>query len=234
MQSYCCSVDFLRVELQASRGRLADLEDFYANQLGMERAAGGFRIGVSELVFRGAEGEPFYHYALLAPGDRFSAALIWARDRIDLLLGGDIDEVVFDFDNWNAHAFYFHDPAGNIVELIAHRALGETGKTGAFDASELLGISEVGLVGDPGEIAISLEQLDLRLWDGALLPGRLAFFGERGRTFIVAAEERGWLPTGRAAEGHPVDVVVTGPAEGEVTASGHRIRRVDLSDDSAP
>lgn len=226
-------MDFLRVELQASRGRLADLEDFYANQLGMERAAGGFRIGVSELVFRGAAGEPFYHYALLVPGDRFSAALIWARDRIDLLLGGDVDEVVFDFDNWNAQAFYFHDPAGNIVELIAHRALGETGKTEAFDASELLGISEVGLVGDPGEIAISLERLGLRLWDGARLPGRLAFFGERGRTFIAAAEGRGWLPTGRPAEGHPVDVVITGSPEGEVTASGHRIRRLELRYDSA-
>ncbi len=226
-------MDFLRVEFQAPRGRQADLDDFYADQLGLEKIAGGFRVGASELVFRAAEGEPFYHYALLAPGDRFAEALVWARERIDLLLGGDIDEVVFGFDNWNADAFYFHDPAGNIVELIAHRALGETGKSGAFDASELLGISEVGLIGDPSEIAIGLERLGLRLWDGVLLPGRLAFFGERGRTFIVAAEGRGWLPTGRPAEAHPVDVVITGLREGEVTASGHRIRCVKVLDDVA-
>ena len=34
-------------------------------------------------------------------------------------------ELVFDFTNWDARAFYFHDPAGSIVELIAHRGIGE-------------------------------------------------------------------------------------------------------------
>jgi hypothetical protein len=37
---------------------------------------------------------------------------------------------------------------------------------------------------------------------------RLAFVGERGRTFILAPPNRGWMPTGGAAEPHPVAVVL--------------------------
>jgi len=207
---------------------LADVNDFYAKRLGVDPAAdgSGFAVGISDLVFHGDAGTPFYHFALLVPGDRFDAALAWARELVELLPGGDIDDVVFDFDSWSAHAVYFLDPAGNIVELIAHHGLSEGGASGAFDPSELLGVSEVGLVGDPIEIASGLERIGLRLWDGALLPGRLAFFGERGRTFIVTAAEHGWLPTDRPAKQHPVDVVIAGLPAGEVTASGHRIRSI--------
>ena len=38
--------------------------------------------------------------------------------------------------------------------------------------------------------------------------GRLGFVGERGRVLILADEGRGWLPTGRPAEGYPVAAVL--------------------------
>jgi catechol 2,3-dioxygenase-like lactoylglutathione lyase family enzyme len=220
-------VDFLRVRLDAARDRLPGLRDFYAGRLGLEpRGRDRFAIGVGELAFEAAGGDPFYHFALLVPGDRFEDALAWARERVELLPGGDSDEVRFDFDEWGAVACYFHDPAGNIVELVAHRRVGESGASGRFDASELLGFSEVGLVGKPQEMARGLEQLRLSLWDGTLEePGRLAFLGERAKTLILAPEGRGWLPTGRPAATHPVDLVVTGPPSGEVTIGAHRVRR---------
>jgi catechol 2,3-dioxygenase-like lactoylglutathione lyase family enzyme len=221
-------MEFLQVALRASRERLSTLRDFYEGRLGFERTGDDrYAIGAdAELAFEAVAGEPFYHFALLVPGDRFDAALAWAAKRVGLLPGGDRDETVFDFDDWNALACYFLDPAGNIVELIAHRGLGETRATGRFSASELLGFSELGLVGNPNEIARSLEQLGLRLWDGELdEPGRLAFVGERARTLILSPEGRGWLPTGRPAEPHPVDVVLTAPPLGEVTTAGHRVRR---------
>ena len=86
------------------------------------------------LELRAAAGAPFYHFALLVPGDRFDAALAWARERVELLPDRETGEVVFDFTNWDARAVYFHDPAGNIVELIAHRGIGEGGVTGPFAA----------------------------------------------------------------------------------------------------
>ena len=116
---------------------------------------------------------------------------------------------MFDFDNWDATAVYFHDPAGNIVELIAHRGLEENGRTGAFAGGELAGFSELGLVGDPPTLLRELESLGLSLWDGEVEgANRLAFVGERGRTFILAEPGRGWLPTGRPAEPHPVEAQI--------------------------
>ena len=216
-------MDFLRVRLQANQARLPQLGDFYEKRLGIE----GLRIGPAELQFVPARGEPFYHFALLVPGDRFDAARAWAEARVDLLPGGDIDEVVFDFDNWDAQACYFLDPAGNIVELIAHRSIGEEGATGEFTPRELLGFSELGLVGDPQEIARELERLGLELWDGELEePGRLAFLGERARVLILAPAGRGWLPTGRPAEPHSVEVVLTGALSGAVNTGTHRVEQI--------
>jgi hypothetical protein len=134
---------------------------------------------------------------------------------------------VFEFENWSARACYFHDPAGNIVELIAHRGIGETGARGPFAGDELLGLSELGLVGDPATMAAELERLlGLRLWAGsAEVEGRLGFVGEQARTLILSPAGRGWLPTGRWAEPHPVEVVLSGPEEREAVLEGHRIRR---------
>ncbi len=181
-------------------------------------------FGETELVFAGTPGNPFYHFAFLIPGNRFDAALTWAQAQLDLLPDRETGELVYDFDNWNARAFYFHDPADNIVELIAHNGVGESGASGAFEPSELLGLSEVGLIGNSAEIAGGLETVGIELWDGVVSPGGLAFLGERARTLIVAEPGRGWLPTGRSAEPHPVDVLITGLPDAEIVVGGHRIR----------
>jgi hypothetical protein len=44
----------------------------------------------------------------------------------------------------------------------------------------------------------------------------LAFVGERGRTLILAPPGRGWMPTGKPAERHPVEAELVGPSEGQV------------------
>lgn len=222
-------MNFLHVELLVPRGCSDELRAFYVSTLGLEPAgADAVRIGTTELAFREADGEPFYHFALLVPGNRFEAVRAWAATRVELLEGGDSEDVVFDFDNWHALAFYFHDPAQNIVELIAHLGFEENDRSGDFDPSELLGLSELGLVGERPEIARGLEQLGIPLYDGSVEPGpgRLGFFGERARTFIVGPVGRGWLPTGRPAEPHPVDASVSGPRDAEATVGGHRIRVV--------
>ena len=177
---------FVEVTLAAPAGLLPELEAFYRGM-----------TSETTLRFRAACGDPFYHFALLVPGDRFDAAHAWADERFELVGG------VFEFENWDARAVYFLDPAGNIVELIAHRGLEENGRTGEFDGGEIVGFSELGLVGERAE---RLRTLGLLLWAGTIDdPERLAFVGEKGRTLILAEEGRGWLPTGRPAEAHPVE-----------------------------
>jgi hypothetical protein len=180
-----------------------DLRDFYGGKLGLPLDGEAIVVGETRLRFNAAEGDAFYHFAVLVPGDRFDAALPWARERVELL--GD----VFEFENWDAEAVYFHDPAGNIVELIAHHGLEENGRSGGFTAAELLGFSELGIVGDKAQQLRRLESRGLSLWDGTMdEPDRLAFVGEKGRTVILAPPGRGWLPTGRQAEPHPVEFVL--------------------------
>jgi catechol 2,3-dioxygenase-like lactoylglutathione lyase family enzyme len=225
------AVRFLHVKLEAAARRFPALVDFYGRGLGIDLAmqgADGFSlvIGETAIEFAPGSGEPFYHFALLVPGNRFDQAIGWASGRTELLPDPESGDTVFDFDNWGAYACYFQDPAGNIVELIAHRGVDETDMQGEFRPAELIGLSELGLVGDPPTMCRQLaERLGLDLWDGTVEePGRLAFVGERARTLILSPPGRNWLPTQRAAEPHAVEALLAGGLEGEVELHGSRYR----------
>jgi hypothetical protein len=201
-----------------------DLRAYYGRELGLPLDGEVIVVGETRLEFGVEDGGAFYHFALLVPGDRFEAALAWARERVDPL-GDD-----FEFEAWDARAVYFHDPAGNIVELIAHHELEENGRRGAFSAEELVGFSEIGLVGDPPSLLHELEQLGLELWDGEVEgPNRLGFVGERGRVLILAPAGRGWLPTGRPAEAHPVEATIDYSSEKSQARMTPGSRRISVS-----
>jgi catechol 2,3-dioxygenase-like lactoylglutathione lyase family enzyme len=228
---------FLHVRLRAGADRMTDMRAFYERTLELPvRAATEdldftTAIGETELAFAAAPGEPFHHFALLVPGDRFGAALAWASERVTLLPHSTSSEVVFDFPAWNAQACYFHDPAGNIVELIAHRDREATGASGGFAGTELLGLSELGLVGQPTAMAPALEQrLDLTVWDGQVADrNALAFVGEPARTLILVPTGRGWLPTGRPAQRHPLEAVLSAERSGDDVLSAERPEEGALS-----
>src|SRR5262245_18441524 len=173
-----------RVELGAPAALLDALAAFYAD----------FR-SPDELVFTAAGGAPFHHFAFLVPGDGFEAAMAWAGERAELL--GE----PFDFAFWDARACWYHDPAGNIVELIAHREIG--------GEERILGISEIGAVtADPPATVERLhDELGLQPWSGDA--SGLGFVGRKAHTLITAGIGRGWLPTGRPAESHPVRMTIS-------------------------
>ena len=96
---------------------------------------------------------PFYHFAFTIPENKILQALEWQKARTPLLAipqrqraAGYPDEVV-DYSHWNAHAIFFLDPAGNVVEYIARHDL-KNGNSAKFDWADLLYISEIGLVVD--------------------------------------------------------------------------------------
>lgn len=226
----------LRVRLAAAQATVEALQRFYGDQLGFPVLAGEdrlrFGVGGTRLEFSPtSEREPFYHFALRVPRNRFVAAREWLARHAELLSEPDSNETTFQFPNWQAEACYAHDPGGNIVELIAHRGLpDESPDSGPFAPTELLGVSEIGLVGyDTPAMARALEPLGIKLWDGTLeLPGRLAFMGAPDGTLILAATGRRWMPTGREAELFEVNVDVAGAQDAEVTLPGtpHRVRTV--------
>jgi hypothetical protein len=178
--------------MRAPERLLTELREFYAP----------LPTGDTELEFAPGDGEPFYHFAFLAPPGRFEDLLAATPEPLP---DPETGEVVFDFQSWDGRAFYFNDPAGNIVEFVDHRGI------------EGEGLSELGLVGDKRGMARALSELGLELWNGTLEDDeRIAFVGERARTLILAAPGRGWVPTGRPAEPHPAEVVLSGPPTGRV------------------
>lgn len=176
-------------------------------------------MGPAELSFAAASGggEPFYHFALLVPGNRFAAARDWLAASAALLPRPESEDTVFAFDAWNALACYAHDPAGNVVELIAHRGMEASPEDGAFGAAELRGISELGLV--TPDLVAALQELrvgGLELWSGEVSGSRegFGFVGRQAHTLILCPPGRPWLPTARPAEPHLLEAVV-GAGEGE-------------------
>ena len=107
---------------------------------------------------------------------------------------------------------------GSPYSLTQARVLYELAQRPTSTATQVA--AELGLVGEPLLLAAGLAEYGLELWDGSLEPGRLAFVGEKGRTLILVPPGRGWLPTGRPAEPHPVDVLLK--------VGGGRIRRIRL------
>lgn len=181
------------------------------DQPGLEAGAGSveFVAGAGSIAFVPAAdaARPFYHVALLVPGNRFEAARAWVEPYADLLSRPGQTTTMFRFGAWEADACYFHDPAQNIVELIAHRGVAESRSPSCgFQAAELAGISELSLVvDDPRAAAGTLTSAGLDLWSGGVEgPDALAFIGGQAHTLILCPPGRPWLPTQRPAECHPV------------------------------
>jgi hypothetical protein len=232
-------VEFVDVRFQIPRAATSEVRDFYLHRLAF--AAGEtidddllvVQVGSAVARFNGAPTSeaPFYHFALLVPGDRFEAAYSWLKARARLLPHPNTGDTIFDFDSWDALACYCLDPADNIIELIAHRGISETSTEGPFSAGEVVDFSEVGLVvpNKKQSVAVLEEVLGLRVWDGKVAdPDRLVFVGERARTLILSPPRRGWLPTGRPAEDHPVELTLRGERRASVTLPGthHRVHSV--------
>jgi catechol 2,3-dioxygenase-like lactoylglutathione lyase family enzyme len=233
---------FLHVKLHAAEAQAAALRRFYADELGLPDVRGKgirpvFAVGTTVIEFTSVgRGRPFYHFALRVPRNRFPAARAWLAEHTELLRDQESGETTFRFDNWNADACYALDPCGNIVELIAHHELPEEGPEGiAFSADELLGVCELGLVGgDTRNMASALVTLGIPLWDGTVNePGRLAFMGDREGVLILSPEGRGWMPNGCAAEGHPVEALVSGERDAETTLPG-TAHRITMSSATSP
>jgi hypothetical protein len=216
---------------------MAALYRFYVECLGLCTAASpgedlSLTVGAARLRFVSAAGtaRPFYHLALLIPGNRYDAAHDWLVRCATLLSKPGERSTTFGFDSWDATACYFHDPAGNIVELIAHRGICEGRGAEPFDAGQIAGISEVGLVvADPPVAADALAHAGLHLWSGDVEgDDALGFVGRQAHTLILSAPARPWMPTLRPAECHPLTVTLrTGTANPTIVSVADGMLSID-------
>lgn len=204
------------------------LAEWYRDTLGMSldegegRAqAGGREPGAEDGVVLAGEtllcftpappgDRPIYHFAIDVRENKIGKARKWLEERgVELIENKHTGEVTTHFKPWNAHAVYFRDPAGNIVEIIARHDL-PTGARGRFDVNDdLLWLSEIGVVVDSAEgTAIDLERrLGLGPYIGAE-PG-FAPIGDEEGLLIVVERGRPWMPDDvDPAEAWPARIIV--------------------------
>ncbi len=169
---------------------LASQLSFYAETLKLPAAIdpSGERLtiqaGNSQLIFEQSE-EDFngiYHFAFNIPPDQFTEGQAWLAERLALHQKSD-GKVVYDFESWNAHAVYFHDPAGNILELIARHDLPQAA-VGPFSEQSFLCISEIGVVCEDVLETVKAFQTNLGLG---------VYRGEANDKFTPLGDEHGLL-----------------------------------------
>jgi catechol 2,3-dioxygenase-like lactoylglutathione lyase family enzyme len=181
--------------VRVSSARLDDQRALFAGVLGLTVAGGseGLRVhaGASTLVYEPGIPSP-QHVAFRIPSASYADALAWLGARVELLAGDDGRAEVA-FPAWNAHAMYFRDPDGNVLELIAHHDLPEP-YTAPFGAGTLLGICEVGMPAD--DVAAFLARLEsgagIHRWSGDGVT--FAAAGDKAGSLIVVPRGRSWHP----------------------------------------
>jgi catechol-2,3-dioxygenase len=175
--------------------------DFYSQvlELPVELSAERLevRAGKTTLAFSQAEADfdGAYHYAFNIPENQFHAAKAWLSERLPLLRN-EAGQDEYDFVNWNAHAFYFKDAAGNILEFIGRHDL-QNGVSDPFDSYQILQVSEIGL---PSQDVIAFakllcSQIGLRLFRMDQPDKGFTPVGDDHGLFILPAVGRLWLPT---------------------------------------
>ena len=92
--------------------------NFYQNILGlslieMNKNSVTFQAGSSVLRFISVKDiHPIYHFAFNIPCNQIEQALQWAKGKVEIIPETD-NNIIDDFKNWNARAFYFYDKNRN-------------------------------------------------------------------------------------------------------------------------
>jgi catechol 2,3-dioxygenase-like lactoylglutathione lyase family enzyme len=196
---------------------IIEMRRFYINTLGfplIKEGDNGFRfaVGSSELEFTSNEinGNPYYHFAFNIPANKFNEAKAWTKKRVNLNMEEGEDEV--DFAHLPAHALYFDDPAGNVVEFISRHSVAEN-STEPFSIKSVLNISEIGLtVDDVVSASKSLSDVGVIERDnGEISKKNLNFMGEREKgIFIILNEpERRWIFSDKISAIYPLSITLS-------------------------
>jgi len=173
-----------------------------------------FRIatGSSELEFieNEAVDHPFYHFAFNIPANKFKEAKLWTKERVNLAVEDNEDEVYFE--NLHAHAFYFYDPAGNIVEFIARHSVSEESSK-PFSINSILNIGEMSLtVNDLIHASNQLNEIGVHERDKKEIKRDcLNFMGkrEKGIFLLLTQPGRKWLFSEKKSMIFPLEIILS-------------------------
>lgn len=161
------------------------------------------QIGETVLQFcRTADNEqPYYHFAIDIPYNHFHD--IKAHFQNILFLSMENGQHSAYFEAFTAHAIYFNDPSGNIVELIAR-------VSNMSDEPKFCRISEIGFVCNKNQsVYQALSTYNITTHQGATFsPHHLNFLGdpEEESYILLTPEGRRWYFSDKNAKPFPITI----------------------------
>ncbi|WP_436862272.1 hypothetical protein [Staphylococcus caeli] len=161
------------------------------------------QIGETALQFcRTTDNEqPHYHFAIDIPYNHFYD--IKAHFQNILFLSMENGQHSAYFEAFTAHAIYFNDPSGNIVELIAR-------VSNMTDEPEFCRISEIGFVcNESQKVYQALLDYNITTYqDAAFSPQHLNFLGDKEEEsyILLTPEGRRWYFSDKNAEAYPITI----------------------------
>jgi len=170
---------------------------FYRDQLGFEvqkvsNDSFELKLGYSVLKIEYKEKATPYHIALHIPDRQEKEALAWLDGKRAVLKFKD-DEII-DFSNWQAMSVYFYDEDQNIMEFISRRNFSKP-ESAIFDASNIVGIAEVGMATNdlPQKFEKMKRDCGLDKFDGDL--EKFCAVGEAsGLIITIDKNKKDWFP----------------------------------------
>ncbi|MEK4487779.1 glyoxalase [Psychrobacillus sp. FSL H8-0484] len=194
--------------------QLKQLKGFYANVLELTILASSdihfeVSIGTSTLIFRETTQATLYHFAVNIPGNQFTLAKHWAKERVSLNREDAVDETYYA--RFEADAFYFEDPSGNVIELIARR---NVDKWSDFSVDSLLNLSEVSITTPfVDEVGEQLQDIGIPVSGHvSIVPEELNFLGRKDTFILLVPPQRRWYFSKRMSETSPLKIeLIHGP-----------------------
>jgi len=181
-------------QIRLGARNLDEVRAFYCETLGFQplvchEQSVAFEVGDGTVVFDSNKEQGQYHFAFNVEYGRLTELYALFAARLRVIPVG--DDAFARFDNWKARAFYFLDPAGNIVEFIERAELGRQG-----DRRGIVGIGEIGLATED----VSTTSEELRKYFGlstfrGTSSSDFEAIGDENALLIVVREGRVWFPT---------------------------------------
>ncbi|GGA44913.1 glyoxalase [Psychrobacillus lasiicapitis] len=191
--------------------KLKQLKGFYGNVLGLTILESGdeffkLSIGTSTLTFQESSHNTAYHFAINIPGNQFTLAKHWAKERVTLNREDAVDEIYYS--RFNADAFYFEDPAGNIIELIARR---HVDKWSDFSIDSLINLSEVSITTPfVQEVGEQIQAIGVHVSGHVDIdPKELNFLGSKDTFILLVPPNRRWYFSKKISITSPIEIELT-------------------------
>ena len=189
-------------EIEIKTADIQPVKNFYANILELPTTQVNnksirIKIGTSYLKFIEdvKNPSPAYHLAFNIPKNKLQEAINWSINKVRFVKK-EKEVFITNFENWNANSVYFYDVDGNILEFIARHDL-DNAATEQFNSSQILNISEFGIVKDRPDVygKYLIDTYGLHLFEKNHNSEMFTAIGNDNGLLIIVKTNRNWYPT---------------------------------------